>query len=141
VLCGVLATCLGAPPPAAASAPLQPLCVIITGAPASGKGTQCERLVERFGLVHLSTGDMLRAAVKAGSAVGVQADGCMRRGELVPDDVIIGIVVERLREQDCTTRGWLLDGFPRSAPQARRSHTAAHLNWPDVRCGRRADLA
>ena len=95
-----------------------PLRAIITGAPASGKGTQCERIVGAYGMVHLSTGDMLRAAVKAGTALGAQADGWMKSGRLVPDELIISIITERLGERDCVEKGWLLDGFPRTAVQA-----------------------
>lgn len=96
----------------------QPRRVIITGAPASGKGTQCERIVAKYGLVHLSTGDMLRAAVKEGSSVGLEAKGFMERGELVPDSIITSIVIARLDSDDCVRNGWLLDGFPRTEAQA-----------------------
>ena len=116
--CASLASCLSSCAPAPA------LRIIITGAPASGKGTQCERLVEVYGLVHLSTGDILRAAVKAGTAIGLTAKGYMERGELVPDEVIIDVVVARLGESDCRERGWLLDGFPRTAGQAAALHSA-----------------
>mmetsp|Transcript_65161 Transcript_65161/g.132548 ORF Transcript_65161/g.132548 Transcript_65161/m.132548 type:complete len:431 (-) Transcript_65161:224-1516(-) len=92
--------------------------IIIAGAPASGKGTQCEIIKEEFGVVHLSTGDMLRAAVAAGTDVGVQAKEFMDSGKLVPDEVIIGIIRDRLDEADCKEQGWLLDGFPRTAAQA-----------------------
>jgi adenylate kinase len=92
--------------------------IIICGAPASGKGTQCELLKDKYGVVHISTGDVLREAVSAGSPVGVQAKGFMERGELVPDEVIIGIVKDRLVEDDCQQQGWLLDGFPRTEAQA-----------------------
>jgi adenylate kinase len=92
--------------------------IIIAGAPASGKGTQCEIIKEKFGVVHLSTGDMLRAAVAAGTEVGKMAKGYMDSGKLVPDEVIIGIVKERLNEDDCKRQGWLLDGFPRTQAQA-----------------------
>ena len=92
--------------------------LIICGAPASGKGTQCERIRERYGVVHLSTGDMLRAAVAVGTEVGCEAAAYMDKGALVPDDVIIDVVVERLSQPDCRSRGWLLDGFPRTAAQA-----------------------
>ena len=103
----------------AAPAPSRaPLRAIITGAPASGKGTQCERIVGAYGMVHLSTGDMLRAAVTAGTALGAQADGWMKSGGLVPDELIISIITERLGERDCVEKGWLLDGFPRTAVQA-----------------------
>lgn len=93
--------------------------IIIAGAPASGKGTQCETIKEKFGVVHLSTGDMLRAAVAAGSEVGKLAKDYMDSGKLVPDEVIIGVVKGRLEEEDCKNRGWLLDGFPRTQAQAK----------------------
>ncbi|CAM9885661.1 unnamed protein product, partial [Hapterophycus canaliculatus] len=92
--------------------------IIIAGAPASGKGTQCSMIKERYGVVHLSTGDMLREAVKNKTPVGTEAKGYMDEGKLVPDEVIIGIVKDRLNEEDCKTRGWLLDGFPRTRAQA-----------------------
>jgi len=92
--------------------------IIISGAPASGKGTQCEMIKEKYDVVHLSTGDMLRAAVAARTDVGIQAKDYMDSGNLVPDDVIIGIVRDRLNEDDCKQKGWLLDGFPRTAAQA-----------------------
>jgi adenylate kinase len=98
--------------------PMTPVNIIIAGAPASGKGTQCEIIKEEFGVVHLSTGDMLRAAVTAGTDVGVKAKEFMDSGKLVPDEVIIGIIIDRLAETDCKTQGWLLDGFPRTAAQA-----------------------
>jgi len=92
--------------------------IIIAGAPASGKGTQCERIRDYFGCVHLSTGDMLRAAVEAGSEVGQKAKLVMDSGGLVADDIMIKIILDRLKENDCVTRGWLLDGFPRTGAQA-----------------------
>lgn len=92
--------------------------IIISGAPASGKGTQCEIIKKDFGVVHLSTGDMLRAAVAAKTPVGVSAKEYMDAGKLVPDDVIIGVVKDRLEESDCQSQGWLLDGFPRTRAQA-----------------------
>ncbi|KAL7574839.1 hypothetical protein ACA910_010676 [Epithemia clementina (nom. ined.)] len=92
--------------------------LIIAGAPASGKGTQCEVIKEKYGVVHLSTGDMLRAAVAAGTDVGKKAKDFMDSGKLVPDDVIIGVVKDRLLEPDCVKQGWLLDGFPRTSAQA-----------------------
>eukprot|EP01036_Dinobryon_divergens_P028068 gene28068-36955_t len=95
-----------------------PLKIIIAGAPASGKGTQCEFIRDKFNVVHLSTGDILRAAVKEGTAVGIRAKEFMDAGKLVPDEVIIDVVVERLKQDDCVTRGWLLDGFPRTKSQA-----------------------
>merc|ERR1712127_950552 len=92
--------------------------LIIAGAPASGKGTQCETIKSKYGVVHLSTGDMLRAAVAAGTDVGKKAKEFMDSGKLVPDEVIIGVVCDRLNEDDCKTDGWLLDGFPRTPAQA-----------------------
>ena len=92
--------------------------IIIAGAPASGKGTQCEFIKAEYNCVHLSTGDMLRAAVKAGTPLGVEAKGHMDSGGLVPDKLIIDIIIARLAEQDCVERGWLLDGFPRTRAQA-----------------------
>mmetsp|Transcript_15015 Transcript_15015/g.24837 ORF Transcript_15015/g.24837 Transcript_15015/m.24837 type:complete len:310 (-) Transcript_15015:872-1801(-) len=92
--------------------------LLICGAPAAGKGTQCAFIKEKFGVVHLSTGDMLRAAVAAETEVGKQAKDFMESGKLVPDEVIIGIVKDRLDEDDCKSKGWLLDGFPRTEAQA-----------------------
>lgn len=92
--------------------------IIIAGAPASGKGTQCEFIKAEYGCVHLSTGDMLRAAVKAGTPLGLEAKGHMDSGGLVPDQLIIDIIIARLAETDCVEKGWLLDGFPRTRAQA-----------------------
>jgi adenylate kinase len=102
-----------------AAAVKQPLRVIISGAPASGKGTQCALIVDEFDLVHLSTGDMLRAAVAAGTELGQSAKGFMDAGALVPDSLVIEMVIERVQREDCVVRGWLLDGFPRTENQAR----------------------
>jgi len=96
----------------------KPLQIIIAGAPASGKGTQCENIKNTYGVVHLSTGDMLREAVAAETKVGLAAKEYMNAGKLVPDEVIIGIVKDRLEQNDCQTQGWLLDGFPRTKAQA-----------------------
>lgn len=92
--------------------------ILIAGPPAGGKGTQCEKIVETFGVVHISTGDLLRAEVKAGSAEGKQADECMKSGALVPDSLIIAMVKNRLEQNDVKEKGWLLDGFPRTKAQA-----------------------
>lgn len=92
--------------------------IIIAGAPAAGKGTQCEIIKLNYGLVHLSTGDILRAAVKQGTALGLQAKEFMDNGQLVPDALITGVICDRLKEKDCMTNGWLLDGFPRTKSQA-----------------------
>ncbi len=91
--------------------------IVLIGPPGAGKGTQAERLVERYNLAHLSTGDMLRAARDAQTEVGRKADPYMSQGQLVPDEIILAIVAERLQTPDCQ-RGYLLDGFPRTMAQA-----------------------
>ncbi|MCL1797415.1 MAG: adenylate kinase [Eggerthellaceae bacterium] len=91
--------------------------IVLLGAPGAGKGTQAAKLVEKYQLPHISTGDMLRAAVKAGTPLGVKAKSFMDAGELVPDDVIIGLVTERLQDADAA-QGFILDGFPRTSIQA-----------------------
>ena len=91
--------------------------IVLLGAPGAGKGTQAALLVEEFKTPHISTGDMLRAAVAAGSPLGKKAKSYMDAGELVPDDVIIGLVIDRLQEPD-TDAGFILDGFPRTSAQA-----------------------
>lgn len=91
--------------------------VILLGAPGAGKGTQAQFIMERFGIPQISTGDMLRAAVKEGSELGEQAREVMARGGLVPDEIIIALVQERIGRADCVN-GFLLDGFPRTIPQA-----------------------
>ena len=91
--------------------------IILIGPPGAGKGTQCQRLVEWLRVPHLSTGEMLRAAVRAGTPEGVQAARAMDEGQLVPDPLIVGMVTRRLEAPDCRN-GCLLDGFPRTLPQA-----------------------
>jgi adenylate kinase len=92
--------------------------IIIFGAPAAGKGTQCEYIKEKYGVVHLSTGDLLREAVKNGTDLGLSAKAYMDRGELVPDALVIGLVKEKLDSKEVIQRGWLLDGFPRTKVQS-----------------------
>jgi adenylate kinase len=91
--------------------------VILLGPPGAGKGTQSRRIVEHYGIPQISTGDLLRDHVARGTALGLEAKVIMARGELVPDELMYGIVATRLREADCK-RGFVLDGFPRTAPQA-----------------------
>ena len=125
--------------------------IIIAGAPASGKGTQCEFIRAAYGCVHLSTGDMLREAAAAGTPTGLIAQEFMNAGKLVTDEIIIGIIKDRLAMQDCQTKGWLLDGFPRTRVQADALSAAGitadvflFLDVPDSLlvervCGRRTD--
>jgi adenylate kinase len=96
----------------------EPLHIIISGAPASGKGTQCEKIASKFGVLHLSTGEMLRAAMRANTPLGSEVRAYMEQSKLVPDDIMIRVVNERLSGQDCLSRGWILDGYPRTRKQA-----------------------
>ena len=91
--------------------------LILLGTPGAGKGTQAEKIVEKYGIPAVSTGNIIRAALKAGTEMGLKAKSFMDAGQLVPDDVVIGIIKDRLQEKDCEN-GFILDGFPRTIPQA-----------------------
>ncbi|NWF98655.1 MAG: adenylate kinase [Nitrospirae bacterium] len=91
--------------------------LVLLGAPGAGKGTQAKKLIEKYGIPQISTGDLLRAAVAAGTALGKEAKSYMDKGELVPDSVVLGMVEERLKQDDCK-KGYILDGFPRNTAQA-----------------------
>ena len=107
--------------------------LLIMGPPGAGKGTQAEFLTEKYNIPHISTGDMFRAAVKEGTELGKKAKECMDKGQLVPDEVTIGIVKERLSKDDCK-EGFLLDGFPRTVEQADAlTKILEELKLPNVR--------
>jgi adenylate kinase len=91
--------------------------IVLLGAPGAGKGTQAKKLIERHSMPQISTGDLLRAAVAAGTSLGLEAKDFMDKGELVPDRVVLGMAEERLRQDDCK-KGFILDGFPRNTAQA-----------------------
>ena len=126
--------------------------LILLGGPGAGKGTQANYIKEKYQIPQISTGDMLRAAVKAGTELGLKAKGYMDSGGLVPDEVIIGLVKERIKEADCA-KGFLFDGFPRTIPQADAMKEAGvaidavvEIDVPDEEIvkrmsGRRAHLA
>lgn len=105
--------------------------IVLMGLPGAGKGTQAEKIVEDFKVVHISTGDMFRAAMANKTEIGLKAKGFIDKGELVPDDVTEGIVQERLSEEDVQKDGYMLDGFPRTLEQANALQTIAkNVNKP-----------
>jgi adenylate kinase len=91
--------------------------IVLLGAPGAGKGTQAKKIIDKYPMPQISTGDLLRAAVAAGTALGKEAKSCMDKGELVSDSVVLGMVEERLKQDDCK-KGYILDGFPRNTKQA-----------------------
>ena len=91
--------------------------LVLLGAPGAGKGTQAKKLIEKYNVPQISTGDLLRAAVTAGTRLGKEAKSYMDKGDLVPDSVVLGMVEERLKQDDCK-KGYILDGFPRNTKQA-----------------------
>lgn len=91
--------------------------IIMLGAPGAGKGTQAKKIAEKYGIPHISTGDIFRANIKGGTELGMKAKSYMDQGQLVPDDVTIGMLLDRISEADCE-KGYVLDGFPRTIPQA-----------------------
>src|SRR5262245_53259317 len=105
--------------------------MILVGPPGAGKGTQAARLVDTSRIPHISSGDMLRAAVKEGTAMGVEADRYMKAGKLVPDDVVIGMILERIAKRDAAA-GFMLDGFPRTRPQAEALDAALEAASADL---------
>ncbi|HWQ57757.1 MAG TPA: adenylate kinase [Clostridia bacterium] len=101
--------------------------LIFLGPPGAGKGTQAELTSRRFGIAHISTGDMLRAEMREGTELGLEAKAFVDRGELVPDDVILGMIAQRIKQTDCE-RGFLFDGFPRTLAQAEALRTIADID-------------
>ena len=101
--------------------------LVFLGAPGAGKGTQATKVCEKYNIPHISTGDILRANIKAGTALGVEAKGYIDKGLLVPDEVVIGLVKQRLQEADCQ-KGYLLDGFPRTIEQAKALNDFAKIS-------------
>ncbi|OAY58689.1 adenylate kinase, chloroplastic isoform X2 [Manihot esculenta] len=113
-----------------ASAKPEPLKIMISGAPASGKGTQCELITKKYGLVHVAAGDLLRAEIASGSENGKRAKEYMEKGQLVPNEIVVMMVKERLLQPDAQENGWLLDGYPRSLSQA--TALMEFDFWPDL---------
>jgi len=101
--------------------------IVMLGAPGAGKGTQAKKIVEKYGVPHISTGDIFRANIKNGTELGAKAKGYMDAGLLVPDELVVDLVVDRLSQADCE-RGYVLDGFPRTIPQAEALTNALKAN-------------
>jgi adenylate kinase len=107
--------------------------IVLLGPPGAGKGTQAIRIAERLNILHLSTGDMLRSAVQSGTSIGQKAKAVMEKGELVPDQLVIAVVVERISQPDAS-RGFVLDGFPRTIAQATAFDEVLHEKHLDLDC-------
>ena len=105
--------------------------IIMLGAPGAGKGTQAKKLSEKYGIPHISTGDIFRANIKNNTELGQKAKGYMDAGQLVPDELVVDLVVDRIKEQDCF-KGFILDGFPRTIPQAEALDEALKANGEKV---------
>ena len=117
--------------------------IILMGPPGAGKGTQAVNLVKRYNVLHISTGDMFREAVKEGTPLGKEAKSYMDAGKLVPDSVTIGIVRERLSKPDCKEKGFILDGFPRHSPPSSTSASPPPISssvLSDAASARAADI-
>lgn len=114
--------------------------LVLVGPPASGKGTQADRLTARYGVPKISTGDMLRAARAAGTPLGKEAEGFMNAGKLVPDQVVIGLVDERLNADDAR-KGFILDGFPRTVPQAEALGSLLERRGTPLQCVLQIDVS
>ena len=103
--------------------------IIMLGAPGAGKGTQAKKIAEQYGIPHISTGDIFRANIKGGTELGMKAKSYMDQGQLVPDDVTIGMLLDRISQEDCKG-GYVLDGFPRTIPRVRTREPDRGLKRP-----------
>ncbi|MDF2952190.1 MAG: adenylate kinase [Anaerocolumna sp.] len=105
--------------------------IIMLGAPGAGKGTQAKRISDKYGIPHISTGDIFRANIKNGTELGIKAKTYMDQGLLVPDELVVDLIVDRLEQEDCT-KGYILDGFPRTIPQAEALGIALNANGSNI---------